>query len=778
MGISPPVPIPIPLSTAPGSSPQESGGRLINAYAEPLGASAGVKQAWRRSPGLSLFSVSSQPGYRGGILANNLIYAAIGPQVVSVNEAGTQSVIGALAGTDPVIFAHNNKVPIADIVAVDSDGAFLVIDARSVQPDITFPDQAISGGNSTTSTDTPTSNTAQNAFDGDTTTEWLSSQEGAATDVLSTPAQAISGGDLSGATPASAAFAGVGSFWDSAQVGAAVLGTAYLGQNFGAENPRDITSIQYFQTTAKAVTSALVQYSDNLTTWVTAATVSIATNALTVATFTSVGAHQAWRLIANSAATTGASWELSQVEFLGAGVSGVAYIGQDFGVGNPQNIVAMSVFQANATIGNITSAIVQHSDDLVTWTAVATFALNSPGAAQVLTWASVGAHRGWRLLANADPGQNVRWGVFELTMSLAAVTQAPTVEAYPGGILPVVNSVCFQDGFFFFTTGNRQVFASALNDIPINALTFVTLESRPSQNAVRCVAYKGLLFAFTDSSCEIWQDTAQPFPGFPYSRLVVLDRGLLASSALAGDTENFGNLLWVADDFGVYRLSGLFQPEKVSSPDIDRLIQAQALVDPTQLFAGCYVSGGRSMWTISSPNWTWEFNINANVWNERSSFYSGILSRWRAIGGLKAFGNWIVGDDQTGNLGFIDSTNFTEFGAPQLFRVETGPVENFPNRIRVGRTDIDLVSGTGQSAGATSNATDPVIMIFWSDDDGVHWVGPVTRAIGEQAAASNRIWATSLGRTGSQGRRWRYDVSDPVYVGLLGATMNANPRAM
>lgn len=478
---TPEVPIPLPLSSSPGGSPQESGGRLINCFAEALGETAGTKAAWHRSPGLTLFALTGLTGFRGAILANGLIFAAVHTSIISIDASAFVTVIGTMAGTDPVIFARNNKAPTSDIVAVCAAGSFLV--------------------------------------------------------------------------------------------------------------------------------------------------------------------------------STG-------------GIS--AYSG--------------------------------------------------------------------------------------------------------GGILPAINSVTFQDGYFFFSTGNRLVYASALNDTPVNALTFVTLEGRPAVAGVRVIAYKGLLIAFTTSSAEIWQDTAQATPAFPYSRLAVVDRGLLASAAVAGDTESFGTLLWVGDDYGVYKFSGLFQPEKVSSPDLDRLIQAQAAIDPTQLFAGCYVVGGRSMWTLSSPNWTWEFNNNTSKWSERSSFYSGLLSRWRAIGGLMAYGHWMVGDDQTGNLVFVDPSKYSELGSPQLFRLESGPVENFPNRIRVGRIDIDMATGVGQTAGTTPNETDPVIMISWSDDDGAHWVGPITRPLGEAAEAFRRIWAASLGRTGAQGRRWRFDVSDDVYVGVLKATMRASAR--
>lgn len=767
-----PVQISFPLSTSPGQDPQESGGRLINCFADPLGEAAAARQSWKRSPGLSLFAVVAGSGaFRGAILANNLIYVAIGTTVYSVAANGTVTTIGSLPGTGQVIFAHNEKSPTADIVAVTGNSAYLVLDSRQVQPNVCLPAFAISGGDSTA---TPSD---QNAFDGSTTTEWLSSQMGASTDNKATPQQAISGGDLNGANIASNAFTGSGSVqWESQQQGNAAQGSAWLGQDFGL-SPVDLTSITYFMPTANAVTSALVQYSDNNSTWVTLTTLSLTANALTTVGFASSGAaHRYWRLMANAAAPSSASWALNQVSFFDSGVSGVAWIGQNFGVGNAQTLVQMSVMQASAGLGNISSAIVEYSDNGSSWTSVGTFSLNAPGSFQTITWSAAGAHQWWRLRANANPGKGVRWGVYELQMMQAATTAPATVGSFPGGVLPSVNSVDFQDGYFFFMTGSKQIWASALNDIVINGLTFTTAQSRPAVSGMRVAAFKGVICAFTSSSCEIYQDTAQPFPNFPYSRLAVIDRGLLSTWALAGNTESFGELMWVGDDYGVYRFTGLFQPEKISPPQLDRLIEIQAKSDPTQLIAGCYVDGGRKMWTLSSPNWTWEFNVNTQKWNERASFSGGLLSRWRGMGGIDAFGYWIMGDAQTADLTYIDPTNYGELSGPQLYRIESGPAHRFPNRSRVGRLDIDFVVGVGQSASSSPNGQSPQVMISWSDDGGHTWQGPIMRSLGVQAQGTKRVWAASLGRTGPIGRRWRFDVSDPVYVGLIGAVMSETAR--
>jgi hypothetical protein len=353
--------------------------------------------------------------------------------------------------------------------------------------------------------------------------------------------------------------------------------------------------------------------------------------------------------------------------------------------------------------------------------------------------------------------------------------------SWPDADLPAPNSVFFQDGYFFWTIGDGRAFASDLNSSSVNSLSFVTIQSRSSDALVRGVPYKGVALFFKTSSCEAWNDTANATPAFPYSRLQVIDRGLLAANAIAGWQDGFGQLLWVADDGGVYRFTDAssFGLQKVSPPDLDRLISQVS--DKTKLIAGCYVNGARSIWFLSSPTWTWEFNINTEKWNERESYQAGnnttgAFSLWRGQGGTFAFGKWILGDLQTGNLGFIDASNQQEFGQPIRMRMESGEVANFPNRTRVGRADFNWVTGVGIASG-TSNQSAPQVAIRWSDDGGTRWAYPVLRTLGAQAKAGQRVTVLNAGVSGARGRRWRMDVSDPVYAGFISAVQSSDARA-
>src|SRR5581483_10662432 len=93
------------------------------------------------------------------------------------------------------------------------------------------------------------------------------------------------------------------------------------------------------------------------------------------------------------------------------------------------------------------------------------------------------------------------------TFTAAGVPAAPT--SFNGaGNLPQPNSIAFQDGYFFFTIADGRVFASALNSLTINALTFITCQAKSDVSLLRAIPFNGLLLLFTTGHLEIWQDAA------------------------------------------------------------------------------------------------------------------------------------------------------------------------------------------------------------------------------------------------------------------------------
>lgn len=144
-------PIPVPLSTAPGSKFQESAGRLINGYADPLGATAASAVVIRRVPGLSNFGTTTRSGFRGAIEVGGVLYCGFGTKLEKFSSSGGASTnVGNLNGTDKGFFARNNAAT-PDKWFVDPDGNIAVFTPTTVTN--SWPDADLPAVNSTCSID-------------------------------------------------------------------------------------------------------------------------------------------------------------------------------------------------------------------------------------------------------------------------------------------------------------------------------------------------------------------------------------------------------------------------------------------------------------------------------------------------------------------------------------------------------------------------------------------------------------------------------------------------
>lgn len=331
------------------------------------------------------------------------------------------------------------------------------------------------------------------------------------------------------------------------------------------------------------------------------------------------------------------------------------------------------------------------------------------------------------------------------------------------------NSVGFMDGYFIFTYGDGTIQASGLNDVTI-ATTDKTKEQAKPGGLTRGLPYNGQYYVWGPSFGAVYSNTAQP-TGFPFTRSYVIQRGLIGPYAVAGHEDGFGlALIWVADDNSVVRHNGTPNPQKISPPDLDRLIAAVS--DKTTLEASVYISGGHPKWVLSCDSFTWEFDLGSEKWNERKSYGQ---SRWRAVSGISAFGKWITGDTQGGRLLYVNNSSYVEVSNPLVFEIESGPVQNFPNRTKVGKAEFNFKTGVGDATGPDPSGTTPSVGISYSNNGGVNWSREFVRELGRQAETA-RVMMLRTGLTGTEGRRWRLTVSDPVYVAMLGGSQSIELR--
>lgn len=349
-------------------------------------------------------------------------------------------------------------------------------------------------------------------------------------------------------------------------------------------------------------------------------------------------------------------------------------------------------------------------------------------------------------------------------------TDGATVTEITDIDLPQPNSITFADGFFFLTIQDGRCFASGINDTTIASTDYVRAEAKPD-GLTRGIAYDRDLFLFGPTNCEVWTNTGNA-TGFPFSRTTIIWRGLISAQAIAGFEDGFATaLLWVADDCRVHQLNG-YATTVVSPPDLDRLLSD--VTDKDTISAFVYVVGGRPCWCVKAPGFAWVYDLSAQRWHERQSYLS---SDWRAEGNsVLAFGKWIVGDADTGNLLAIEADTRTEVSNPLVWEVESIAMGAFPSRLRIPRVDFNFVEGVGVNGAATDDDVNPQVEISWSDNRGVTWSTPILRNLGAEQDTGGRIAINRVGSTGVHGRRWRLKVAAGVYAGLLGGDMKIEQR--
>lgn len=474
----------------------------------------------------------------------------------------------------------------------------------------------------------------------------------------------------------------------------------------------------------------------------------------------------------------------------------------------------------------------------------------SAGGASVNVGALTGTKKGFFARNNATTPDQV---FVDPDTNIAVFTSSTVTNTYPDPDLLAVNSVTSIDGYFVFTTGSGRAYASDLNSTAVNELSFGTAEFKPD-GLTRAIAYGGQLFLFGGFTTEVWSNVGST--PFPFQRATVIPRGIAGPYCVTGYEDTFGRaLVWIGDDNATYRLNG-YTPEKISPPDLDGLVEAVS--DKTTLEMSVYMSRGHAFVLVSSPTFSWVFDLNTDKWAERNSYQ---LPRTRITGGVPAFGKWLCGDTQTGNVQEITNRTHQEVGSPFRCRIESGPVERFPIGERIGRADFNFVTGVGMVtsnsrqrkvtscsavttppyigaiqmtfdtgtaglstgegvniagvngvpaangnwslivfplgvvlagsvfAGAYTGGgvltqtkaldpieVDPGVEISWSDDGGQDYSAPVFRKLGQQSITEGLISLISCtGRSSWNGRRWRLDIADPVFVGFLGATQSTSP---
>lgn len=344
-----------------------------------------------------------------------------------------------------------------------------------------------------------------------------------------------------------------------------------------------------------------------------------------------------------------------------------------------------------------------------------------------------------------------------------------TVQPFSDGDLPASNSLAFMDGYFLTTTAVGQSFASDINDTNFNANNYVTAEAQPD-GLLRGIPFGRDFLLIGNSTTEFWSNTGNA-EGYPFSRGTVVKIGLWGSRAIAGYEPDFpGPLIFVASD-GTIRMWVGYSPEPISTPHIERLIES--IANREELRASVHIAAGRSYWVLKSNSWTLTYVVGDGTWFERKTHQRDI---WRMEGGIKAFNEWLVFDEEGGSAYRINERSKREAGSPVVMELRSNQQHGFPSRTAVSRASFDFATGVGKDLGISPIETNPKVSISWSDDGGVTFGNSLLRDLGTQGEFRT-IDIRWTGLTSRVGRQWKLQVSDPVEVAFFGGSMFGEQRS-
>lgn len=216
---------------------------------------------------------------------------------------------------------------------------------------------------------------------------------------------------------------------------------------------------------------------------------------------------------------------------------------------------------------------------------------------------------------------------------------------------------------------------------------------------------------------------------------------------LGGDSAS-GKILYI--DVNNFTDDGAPMRARVESGPVTKFPMSNRIARMDANFVlGVGVSVGSYLMTVSNAISGTGGVIRLTVDNASRAHNGDVVRVLGVTGTLEANGTWVIV--------VIDTTHIELVGSI------------FTNTYLTGGTALDITSAP--------TAVHPVVAISASQDGGQTWDNPSIRQLGALGKSERiRVSVKNRGIAPPLGMRWRFDVTDEVFFGLLSATQSSNPR--
>jgi hypothetical protein len=365
-------------------------------------------------------------------------------------------------------------------------------------------------------------------------------------------------------------------------------------------------------------------------------------------------------------------------------------------------------------------------------------------------------------MANVDIGKN---------QSQLAILVPPYLWVYDGSSLTRVADTDFSargarrmavmDNYgAFIEPDSGRWFISDLADFTVyDPLDFATAEASPD-NLLSIESNNTQFVLFGEDSGEMWDNLGGS--GFPFQRnpngFFAVGCGAPYATVSADNT-----VYWIDQDRLARRLEGNIA-RRFSTEGVEQKWQDYSTIFDARAFS--YVFDGHTfvVFTFPTAGATWVYDINTQEWHERQSYG---YDHWRAQWVVKAYDRTFVGDTQTGNIGEMSATTYTEWGRPLLREATSGVVADNGRWMYHDRLELDLDMGNAPLIGQGSA---PELMLDISNDAGVTFRAKSNRSLGATGEYTKTVHWDRVGR--SKWRVYRYRCTDPLPFVVAGSRLD------
>ncbi len=343
------------------------------------------------------------------------------------------------------------------------------------------------------------------------------------------------------------------------------------------------------------------------------------------------------------------------------------------------------------------------------------------------------------------------------------------VEFFDDGVsrLPSFSSVVVLYNIFVFSVvGSTQAFFSRVGDATIiNAANFINAQTDPSPIIEMQVLAEEIYF-LKATAVEIWNFTGSLTAPFAESQGRTYARGCASQGSVVTKVDNA--LVWVADDFSVYKSSNV--PIKISTPYIDDRIRAAGLSGVQQSTAFYLGVEGHALYVLNLPtiNETYVHDSATQQWGRWGSESDFQTDPGLFIGacsaGQSSTGTY-VGAFDSGEVFLLNSNTYNDNGNA-IKTVASGFIDLDGGVKRCNNVSIQCVRGGG------TPAFNPSVNMRFSDDGGRTWTSWLPGHLGFSGDYDYKATWRYLGLMSSPGRYFEWTVSDSVPFTIQGASVN------